>query len=62
MKKKELEQKIAYLESVNDQLSAEVAYIDQLMKLIGFVGGVETVKATATEIIKKGYTINNFPE
>jgi hypothetical protein len=62
MSKKQLEQKIAFLESINDQLSTEVTYIDQLMKLIGFAGGVDTVKATATEIIKKGYTITNLPE
>ncbi len=58
----ELEQKIAYLESLNDQLSTEVSYIDQLMKLIGFAGGLDTIKATANEIIKKGYNINNLPE
>ncbi|MBN9377005.1 MAG: hypothetical protein BGO14_02400 [Chlamydiales bacterium 38-26] len=62
MNKKELEQKIAYLESINDQLSTEVTYIDQLMKMIGFAGGLDTVKATANEIIKKGYNINNLPE
>lgn len=60
MNKKELEERIAYLESINDQLSSEVTYIDQLMKMIGFSGGLDTVKATANEIIKKGYNINNF--
>jgi hypothetical protein len=59
---KDLENKIAYLESINDQLSTEVGYIDNLMKLIGFAGGLNTIKATANEIIKKGYNINNFPE
>lgn len=61
-KVKELQQKIAYLESLNDQLSTEVSYIDKLMKLIGFAGGLDTIKATANEIIKKGYNVNNFPE
>lgn len=61
-KVKELEQKIAYLESINDQLSTEVSYVDKLMKLIGFAGGLGTIKATADEIIKKGYNLNNLPE
>lgn len=58
----ELKQKIAQLESINDQLSTEVCYIDQLMKLIGFAGGLNTIKATAHEIIKRGYNIHNFNE
>lgn len=56
----DLQQRIAYLESINDQLSTEVDYIDKLMKLIGFAGGLVTIKATANEIIKKGYNINNY--
>lgn len=50
MTKKELERKIAGLESMNDQLATELAYIDQLMRDIGFTHGLETVKATAKEI------------
>lgn len=61
MKKKELEQKIAYLESINDQLSTEMSYIDRLMKIVGFSNGIDTVKATANEIINKGYNVNNYP-
>jgi monomeric isocitrate dehydrogenase len=61
MKKKELEQKIAYLESINDQLSTEMSYIDHLMKIVGFSNGIDTVKATANEIINKGYNVNNYP-
>lgn len=57
-----LKQKIAHLESLNDHLDAEMCYIDKLMKMIGFSGGVDTIKATANEIIKKGYTIDNLPE
>jgi hypothetical protein len=48
-------QRIAYLESVNDQLITEVSYVDQLMRLIGFSAGLEGVKATAQEILEKGY-------
>ena len=54
MTKNQLMKKIAVLESINDQLSTEVSYIDQLMRLVGFAGGIETVKATAREIIDKG--------
>lgn len=54
MTKVQLLKKIAYLESVNDQLSTEVTYIDNLMRLIGFSGGLVTVKATAQEILDNG--------
>lgn len=54
MTKSQLLKKIAYLESVNDQLSTEVEYVDQLMRLIGFSDGLVTVKATAHEILDKG--------
>ncbi|MBA3958589.1 MAG: hypothetical protein H0X51_09405 [Parachlamydiaceae bacterium] len=53
--KAELMKKIAYLEFVNDQLTSEVTHVDQLMRLIGFSYGLEGVKATANEIIAKGY-------
>jgi hypothetical protein len=54
MTKSQLLKKIAYLESLNDQLSTEVVYVDQLMRLIGFSEGLVTVKATAQEILDKG--------
>ncbi len=53
MTKNQLQKKIAYLESVNDQLSAEVSYVDHLMRALGFSNGLATVKATAQEIISK---------
>ena len=57
MTKSQLLKKIAYLESVNDQLSTEVTYVDHLMRLLGFSEGLMTVKATAKEIIDKGISI-----
>ena len=54
MTKAQLLKKIAYLESLNDQLSTEVVYVDQLMRMIGFSDGLITVKATAKEILDKG--------
>jgi hypothetical protein len=53
MKKKDLEKKLAFLESVNDQLETELAYVDRLMRLVGFSEGIRTVKATALEIYDK---------
>lgn len=54
MTKEQLRKKLAYLESINDQLSTEVSYVDQLMRMVGFSGGLTTVKETAKEIIDKG--------
>lgn len=54
MTKAQLLKKIAILESLNDHLSTEVTYIDQLMRLVGFSNGLETVKSTAQEIVEKG--------
>lgn len=54
MTKAQLLKKIAVLESINDQLSTEVTYVDRLMKMVGFAGGLETIKATAREIVSKG--------
>lgn len=58
MTKAQLLKKIAYLESLNDQLSTEVTYVDQLMRMVGFSYGLEGIKATAQEMIAKGYAIS----
>ena len=50
MKKTELLKKVAYLESLNDHLLTELGYVDHLMRLVGFAGGLETVKVTAREL------------
>lgn len=54
MTKAQLLKKIALLESINDQLETEVSYVDELMKMVGFTGGLVTIKATAQEIIERG--------
>lgn len=59
MTKAQLLKKIAVLESINDQLSTEVEYVDRLMRLLGFSEGLLTVKSTAQEIIEKGYLEEN---
>lgn len=50
MTKDELIKKIAALESINDQLYSELVDVDRLMRLVGFEGGLETVKLTAQEL------------
>ncbi len=50
MTKKDLMQKVARLETVNDHLLTELGYIDHLMRLVGFSSGLETVKLTAREL------------
>ncbi len=56
MTKAQLLRKLAVLESINDHLSTEVSHVDHLMRIVGFSGGLETVKATAKEIIEKDLT------
>ncbi len=53
--KKVLERELAKLESINDQLMTEINYVDQLMKMIGFAGGLVALKETANEL----YAITN---
>lgn len=50
MTKKDLISKVAHLESLNDHLLTELGYVDRLMRLVGFAGGLETVKLTAQEL------------
>jgi len=50
MTKKDLIKKVAHLESLNDHLLTELGYVDHLMRLVGFAGGLETVKLTAREL------------
>ncbi len=50
MKKTELVNKVAQLESINDFLLTELGYVDHLMRMVGFAGGLETVKQTAQEL------------
>lgn len=47
MNNEELIQKMAQLESMNDHLATEIQQADHLMRLVGFVDGLETIKATA---------------
>lgn len=50
MTKTDLLRKVAHLESLNDHLLTELGYVDRLMRMVGFAGGLETVKLTAKEL------------
>jgi hypothetical protein len=52
MKDKQLLQKIAKLESINDQLSAEIHFLESLTRSIGFAEGLKTLKEAALEMIQ----------
>lgn len=53
----EMERRIAELEFINDQLSAELSYVDNLMRSIGFTEGLTSIKATAQEVLEQGLTV-----
>lgn len=52
MNEKELIRKIAKLESINDQLSSEIRYLEQLTRALGFAEGLKTLKAAALEMLE----------
>jgi hypothetical protein len=52
MEQEELLKRIAELEFENDQLLSELRYLDELMRSIGFSEGLQTVKATARELLE----------
>ena len=51
--KQDILKKLAELESLNDQLQAELRELDRLMKDIGFSEGIATLKKAASEIIEE---------
>lgn len=53
MENKLLEQRVAYLEFVNDQLTSELQYVDHLLRIIGFPEGLTTIKDAAKEVIQE---------
>ncbi len=52
MKQKELIDKLAKLESMNDQLASEIRYLDQLVRALGFKEGLKTLKEAALELLE----------
>lgn len=51
MNKAQLQQKIAKLEFVNDQLETELEYVDGLLRSVGFPQGLVSAKAVAIELL-----------
>lgn len=58
MKHKMLLKKLAKLESINDQLTAELQYLDQLTRSLGFQEGLATLKEAALEMIEEQQEAN----
>lgn len=54
MTKEEMLKKISELESINDQLQAEIKYLDQLLREVGFENGLKTLKFAAQELLEQG--------
>ncbi len=52
MDKQQLLKRRQHLEEENEQLVRELIEVDQLMRLAGFSNGLETVKATAQELVR----------
>jgi hypothetical protein len=52
MKEKDLLKKIAKLETLNDQLTAELQYLEQLTRSLGFADGLKTLKAAALDMLQ----------
>ncbi|HSW73175.1 MAG TPA: hypothetical protein VLG44_07220 [Chlamydiales bacterium] len=52
MKQEDLLKKIAKLETVNDQLTAEIRFLDELARKLGFSDGIKTLKEAALELIE----------
>ncbi len=52
MKHRDLINKIAKLETINDQLAAEIQYLEKLTRALGFAEGLKTLKAAALEMLE----------
>lgn len=53
MKEQTLLKKIAKLETVNDQLSAELFYLEKLTRSLGFAEGLKTLKSAAIDMLEE---------
>ncbi len=53
MEQNKLLRKISELESLNDQLVAELKFLDALLRKVGFEEGLITLKIAAQELIDK---------
>jgi len=53
MNKTQLQQRIARLEFVHDQLETELTYVDELLKSVGFPRGLASAKEVALELLEE---------
>jgi hypothetical protein len=51
MEKEQMLKRISELETINDQLVAELHYLDRLLKEVGFENGLMTLKMAAQELL-----------
>lgn len=52
MKEQDIVKRIAQLEFIHDQLSAEILHLDRLLRSVGFPDGIRSAKEVAEEIIQ----------
>ncbi len=52
MNDRNLIKKIAKLETINDQLAAEIQYLEKLTRALGFAEGLKTLKEAALEMLE----------
>lgn len=62
MKHKDLLKKIAKLETINDQLAAEINYLEKLTRALGFAAGLKTLKEAALEMLETDQKKGNRAE
>lgn len=53
MNKTQLQQRIARLEFIHDQLETELTYVDELLKSVGFPRGLSSAKEVALELLEE---------
>ncbi len=53
MNNEQLLKRVSELESMNDQLLAEIRYLDELLREVGFENGLKTLKFAAKELIEE---------
>lgn len=62
MQHKDLLKKVAKLESINDQLTAELQYLERLTRSLGFAAGLKTLKEAALEMLETDQKKNHKTE
>lgn len=48
-----MQKRISELETINDQLVAEINYLDRLLREVGFENGLLTLKMAAQELLEE---------